>query len=138
MAEVMAAITLRLIVEMRRGRIAIFAAGRNRPCRDLWPEIDDRDEAVAIAAVPALRARPGCRTIGGERPPLPRAEPDGEARLAVVKGLDKRARDALEAVDIAPRRVPAAEIGGQLGDSGFERTDPVGIGRLGTKSSNTR
>src|SRR3954452_24737163 len=96
---------------MRRPRIpALTADGDGTGVRTRGSELDDGDEAVAIGPVPALRPwllRPAER---GERTPFVGGETDGDARLRIVEYAFDRRRDSLEAVHLAPRHAPAAEI----------------------------
>ena len=120
-AQIAGAVALGLIVEMRRRRIAALAAGGDRLRPHPVAELDDRDEAVAAGAVHLLRARVGARAERGERAPARRGEADRDARRRVVERLDDVAGEALEAVDVAPRRLPGAEVGGELVGRGGER-----------------
>ena len=91
--------------------MAAFAAGRHGLGAHLVAELDHRDEAVSAGAVPLLRARIGARAEGGQRAPLRGGEADGNARPGIVERLDDVAGEALEAVDVAPRRLPGSEVG---------------------------
>src|SRR5215831_1666545 len=108
-AQVARRVATRLIVEVRRPRIAALASRRHRLRAHAIAELDDGDEAVAGRAVHPLRAARRARTERGERAPPRRGESDGNARPAVIEGLDDVARETLEAVDVAPRRLPRAE-----------------------------
>src|SRR5687768_10392809 len=110
LAQVARRVAPGLVVEMGRAGMAALAAGRDRQSPDTRSELDDRDEAVAAGAVPALRARPGARAERSERPPPARSERNRDARPGVGEGLHDVAGQALEAVDLAPRCPPAAEI----------------------------
>jgi hypothetical protein len=78
---------------------------------DPRPEFDGGDEAVAAVAVDALGLLLGHHAERGQRTPVGRGEGDRPARLAVVVLLVDVAADALEAVDLAPGRLPGAEVG---------------------------
>src|ERR1700722_12220432 len=56
LAQIARAVSLRLIVEMRGGRIAALTACGHGLCVDFVAELNDRDEAVSAGAVPLLRA----------------------------------------------------------------------------------
>ena len=49
-----------------------------------------------------------------ERAPKRRRESDGNAGRGIAEGLDEVARQSLEAVDVAPGRLPRAEVGGKF------------------------
>ena len=95
--------------------MAALAAGGDGARADPLAELDHRDEAVAVGAVQALRARL-------RRAPNEASEPHSRTRTATGMlgaaslngGVDRR-RDALEAVDLAPRHLPAAEVALQAG-----------------------
>src|SRR5688572_4663425 len=95
---------------MRRGRVAALTAGGDSAGFHAVAELDDGDEAVAARAVPALAALEGPRPERGERAPARRGEAHGQARRCVAERVHDRRADALEAVDLAPRRAPAAEV----------------------------
>src|SRR3954470_18160500 len=120
-AQAPRAVALRLILEVLRLRIAALAAGRHRLRAHLVAELDDRDEAVAGVAVHLLRVLVAARAERSERAPARRREADRDARSLVAERLDDVAGQALEAVDLAPRRIPLAEVGGELVRRGGER-----------------
>src|ERR1035438_3464587 len=107
-------VALGLIVEMRRGDAAAFAAGGHGFGAYLVAELHHRDEAVATGAVPLLRSRIDARSERRQRSPGRRREADRNARAAIVERLHDVAGEALEAVDVAPRRCPRPEIGGEF------------------------
>ena len=82
-AQIAGGVALRLIGEMRRARVAAFAARGDRDRADARAEFDHRDEAVAAGAVLALacpdrswrRTRRGCPSC---------AEANGTAMLGAV------------------------------------------------------
>ena len=94
--------------------IAALAAGGDRLGPHLIAELDDRDEAVAARAVHLLRAWIGARAERRQRAPARRGEADRNARRRVVEWLHDVAGEALKAIDVAPRRLPRAEVGRQL------------------------
>src|SRR5262245_58487574 len=61
LAQVAARVASRLVVEVRRVRVAAFATGRDGDRPHARPELDHRDEAVAARAVHPLGARVGAR-----------------------------------------------------------------------------
>jgi len=63
LAKAAGRITLGLVVEMFRLRIAAFAAGGYRFCADRLAEFDDGDEAVSVAAIDLFRARVAARSV---------------------------------------------------------------------------
>jgi hypothetical protein len=113
-AQAAGAVALGLILEVLRLRIAVFAAGRHRLGLHLIAELDHRDEAVPGVAVHLLGVRVTARAERRQRAPSRRGETDGDARPFVVERLHDVAGESLEAVDLAPRRIPLAEVGGQL------------------------
>ena len=123
LAQVAGGVALGLVVEVRRRRIAALAAGAHRPRPHAVAELHHRHEAVAARAVHLLRARVGARAERRQRSPARRREADRDARPGVVERLDDVAGETLVAVDLAPRRLPRAEVGGQPVDRGRERLD---------------
>src|ERR1041385_3720199 len=88
--------------------MAALATGGHRDRAHGVAEIDRGDEAVAGVSVPALRARPRVGAERGERSPDAARERHREARLRVVEARLDAFVDPLEAVDLAPRRLPRA------------------------------
>src|SRR3954453_13479596 len=81
-----------------------------------WAELDDRDEAVAIVAIPALRSRLRLRTNGCERAVTPLGKRHRDARRGVAVARMDRGGDSLEAVELSPGQLPAAEVARQRHD----------------------
>src|SRR5438270_13001970 len=79
-------------------------------------ELDHRDEAVAVIAVPAFGPRLLLGAERSERAIAAFRERHRKARRAGAVGRADRRRDALDSVNLAPRQLPAAEIPGQPGD----------------------
>src|SRR3954453_13140977 len=77
------AVTLRLILEVLRLRVAALAAGRHRPGLPLVAELDHGDEAVAGVAVHLLGIRIAARAERRQRAPARRGEADRNARPLV-------------------------------------------------------
>src|ERR1043166_6423498 len=96
---------------MRRRRVAALAAGRHRPGPHAVAELHHGHEAVSGRAIELPGAPPGTRRERGERAPPRRGEPDGEAGRRIAERLDEIAGEALEPVEVAPRRLPGAEAG---------------------------
>src|SRR5665647_3587973 len=96
----------RLVVEVRRLRIATFTAGGNRLRAHAVAELDDGDEAVATGTIHLLRTLVGARAERRERSPSRGREPDRDARPRVAEGLDDVAGEPLESIDVAPWRLP--------------------------------
>src|ERR1035437_8984732 len=111
LAQLAGAIAFGLIVEVRGRRMAALAAGRHGPGAHAFAELHHGDEAVAAGAVPLLGPRVGARSERGQRSPLRRGEADGNTRSRVVERLHDVAGEALESIDIAPRRLPTPDIG---------------------------
>src|SRR3546814_11417262 len=87
-----------------------FAAGGDRTGAHFRAELDHRDKAVAAAAVIAFGAGPAVRAERGQRTPARGDERHRDARPGVVERLHDGAIDALEAIDLAPRPAPTAEL----------------------------
>src|SRR5450759_2544383 len=111
LAQISRAVPPGLIVEVRGRRIAALPASRHGPGPHAFAELHHGDEAVAAGAVPLLGPRVGARSERGQRSPLRRGEADGNARSRVVERLHDVAGEALESIDIAPRRLPTSEVG---------------------------
>src|SRR5580658_9790828 len=77
-------------------------------------EFDHRNETVATGSIPFLRSRICAGSKRGERAVLRGGELNWDAGTRVVKGLDDIAGQALESIDVAPRRLPTAEVGCQF------------------------
>src|SRR5262245_29663153 len=127
--EVAAGVALGLVLEVWRVGIPAVASLSYRPGAQLRPELHGRHEGVAAGGVEALRSRPATPGVRGERAPSTGGERHRGARLGVVERLDDRAVIALEAVDLAPRHLPAAEVLGQLSHRRVERSESLLIGR---------
>src|ERR1035437_9876423 len=106
LAQFSRAVPLGLIVEVRGCRIAALSACRHGPGAHAAAELHHGDEAVAARAIPLLRPRVGARRERGQRSPLRGGEANGNARSRIVERLDDVAGEALEAIDVAPRRLP--------------------------------
>src|ERR1035437_10135468 len=111
LSQVARSVPLGLIVEVRGRRIAALSAGRHGPGPHAVAELHHGDEAVAAGAVPLLGPRVGARSERGQRSPLRGGEADGNTRSRVVERLHDVAGEALESIDIAPRRLPTPDIG---------------------------
>src|SRR5689334_9236955 len=109
-AEIAGAVAHGLTVEVRRRWIAVLAAGGDRFRADAIAEFHDGHEAVPAGAVHFLRAAVGARAERGQGSPARRREGDRYARRGVVERLHDVTGEALEPVDVAPGRVPPAEI----------------------------
>src|ERR1035437_6792867 len=105
------AIPLRLIVKVRRPSVPALPAGRYRLGPHAVAELHHRHEAVAAGAIPLLRPRVRARSERRQRSKLRRGEADGNAGPRIVERLHDVAGEALESIDLAPRRLPASEIG---------------------------
>src|SRR5690606_6794952 len=84
LAQVARAVALGLVVEVRRSRIAAFAAGGDRARGHLVAELHRGDEAVAAGAVVALRAGPAMRAERRQRAPARGGERHRDARFRIV------------------------------------------------------
>src|SRR5688572_28369994 len=129
-AEVPGAVPDGLIIEMLRRRMPAFSARRHgdRP-HTIASEFDDRDETVSTRAVHSLRAGIPSRAIRGERTPAGRRERYRNARCCVVECLHDVGGETLEAVDLAPWRLPRAEVRGQAIGCRRKRLEPLLRGR---------
>nr|GEU28199.1 hypothetical protein [Tanacetum cinerariifolium] len=99
---------------MRRRRVAALAAHQDAARLDAGAELHHRHEAVAAFAVEAFGRLFRRHAIGGQRAPVGRRIRHRQAGLAVIERLHQVARQALETVDLAPRRLPGAEVGRQF------------------------
>src|SRR5262249_36827092 len=114
LTQISGRITIGFVVKMRRLRIAALAAGSNRFGLNSFPKFDDRNEAVSTRAIHPLRTAITIRAKRRDGAPNAGCETDRCARPAVCERMDNVIRDALEAVDLAPRRFPASKICGQF------------------------
>src|ERR1051325_5709555 len=113
---------------MGAARMAAFAAGGDRPGAQPRAELDHRNEAVAVGSVPAPGARISVGAERGERTPARGGEGDRDARTRVGEGLHDRSVVALEPVDLAPGRPPAAPFALEPIESADERVELVAAG----------
>src|SRR5690348_476708 len=113
-AQVSFAVSHRLIVEMRGCRVAALASGRYRPRMNFGAKFDHRHETVSTGSIPLFRPRIRSRSERCQRAPERRGESHGNARPGVAERLDNVPRQALEAIDVTPRRFPRAEIRSQF------------------------
>src|SRR5262245_17682908 len=91
--------------------MAALAARGHRARADPRAELDHRDEAVAVVAIPAPRPGLGFGPNGCERTKRSLSEGHGDARRRIaVLGVGDRRRNPLKAVDLAPWHLPAAEV----------------------------
>src|SRR5688500_2916769 len=98
---------------MRRGGIAALAAFPDDPGTHSRPELEDGDEGVSVISIelPAAILRSG--PVRGERAPAPIGERDRNAGRGIAERRAAARRNALEAIDLAPRDLPAAVIAPQ-------------------------
>ena len=107
-------------------KVAAANAGRYAIVKvntDALPELDHRDEAVSVIAIPALRARLLLGSKRGERAVAALGEGDRKAWRVVAIGRTDCRRDALDPVDLAPRLLPTAKVTSEAGDRGLERVE---------------
>src|SRR5688572_30562171 len=109
-AQVAGRIAVGLVVEVLRPGNAVQPAGGHRLRLYSIAELDDGHEAVAARAVPLLGAGIRARAERGQRSPPRRWKHHRRARLRIFELLHDRAVVALEAIDVAPRRLPLAEV----------------------------
>src|SRR5256885_13984770 len=114
-----------------------LAAGRPRARADPLAELDHRDEAVAVIAVPTLRARLLLGTERGERAIAAFGKWHRQAGRTIAVGRIDCRRDALDPVDLAPGHLPASEIGVQASDCGLERAKLL-VGRRVARQAHHR
>ncbi len=100
---------------MRRSRIAALAAHQDAARLQAWAEFHHGHKAVAALAIDTLGGLFRRHAVCRERTPVGRSVRHWQAGLAVVKWLYQIAGQTLEAVDLAPRRLPGAEVGAELG-----------------------
>jgi hypothetical protein len=109
-------VALRLVVEVRRRGVAALSASEQAHGAYTRAELDHGDEAVAAGAEDALGRLLGARAEGGERAPVSGGHGHRQAGPLVVEARVDGAVKPLEAVDLSPRCVPAAEVGGDALD----------------------
>src|SRR6266446_5893601 len=102
LSEVARAVAFRLVIEMRRRRIAAFSAGGHGSGAYGCAKLDDGDEAVAARAVNLFRALVRTRGERRQRAPDRRSEADGNTWSSVVEWMDDVVGEALEAIDVSP------------------------------------
>src|SRR3954470_13055579 len=105
---------------MGRLGIAAFAAGRDGVGTHARPELDYRDKAVAVGAVEALGRFRRVHFERGQRSVFSLTERHRNARRVVAEPGRDRRRNALEAIDLAPRHLPASEVALKLAESAVE------------------
>src|SRR2546428_168190 len=113
LAQVACAVSQALVVEVLRPGVAALATRRHRKGPHAVAELDDSDEAVAARPVVPLGPLVTARPEGGERAPPRRCEAHRDARPSVGEGLHDVTGEALEAIDLPPRRAPSAEVARQ-------------------------
>src|SRR6187549_1739106 len=112
-SEITGAVSRRLVVEMWRRGVAALAARGYGLGADAVAELDDGDEAVPARSIDLLRSPVRPRAERRERAPSRRRERDGDAGPRVREGVLDVVGEALEAIDVPPRRLPGAEAGGE-------------------------
>src|ERR1051325_1252907 len=114
LSQITRAVAFRLVIEVRRRRVAALPTGGHGSGPHRLAELDDGDEAVAAGAVNPLRARVRAGAERGQRAPRGGGEAYGNARPGVGEGVNDVVGQALEAVDLAPGRLPGSEVGREL------------------------
>ena len=132
-AKVAGGIAQSLVTEVRRPYKTAFAACGDGSGAHFLAEFDDGDEAVAVRSVPLLciTVRPG--SVRGQRTPNGGREADREAGSFVVKRMNDLAGEALETIDLAPRGLPLAELGGKCIGGSRERLEQKSRGGSGSE-----
>src|SRR5258708_38809573 len=99
---------------------------------DALAELDDGDKAIAGSAVPFLSAKLRRRTERSERAVDAAGEGHRNTGCAIAERMVDRARNALEAIDLAPRHRPPTKFPRQPRHGIFERLELlVGAGVSG-------
>src|ERR1043165_1362834 len=112
--QVPGGVPLGLIREVFRLRISRLSARGNRSrTHRVRSELDDGDEAVSAYPIALLRIRWPASRERRERADRASGEHHWNARSGVVESLVDIVIDALEAIDVAPGRLPGAEVVGQ-------------------------
>src|SRR3982750_4492113 len=119
---------------MRRGGIAAFAARAHSFGADSRPKLDDGDEAIAVTSEDVLRHFRAAPLERCERPVFGGGERHRDAWAIIAELRRDRRGDALEAVDLAPRYLPAAEVAPQLRHRVVERSEFLRWGRVARDS----
>ena len=94
--------------------MSALAARRHCPGSNFISEFDYCHKTVAAGAVPLFDSGIGPRAEGSKRAPKGRRKAHRDARSSVAERLNDVPRQALEAIDVAPRRLPGAEIRGKF------------------------
>src|SRR6476620_4218651 len=129
LSEIPGAVAHGLVVEVRRRRIAALATRGDCSRAHAFTELDDGDEAVAAGAVPFLRSGIWAGSERCQRSPSRRGERNRNAWSCVVELRKDVVGDALESIDLSPRRLPATEILLEPRSRGGERLKALRICR---------
>src|SRR5438270_2093250 len=106
---------------MWRFRMPALAAGRDRMGANAFAEFDDRNEAVAVIAEDVPCDLGDAHLDRCERAVSSWSEGHRNARRIIAEMRGNRGRDALDAVDLAPRHLPPPEVARELADCREER-----------------
>src|SRR2546423_3116946 len=87
LSEIARTVAFRLVIEMRRRRIAAFSAGGYGSGAHGLSKLNDGDEAVAARAVNLFLALVRTRGKRRQRAPYCRSEADGDAWTSVVEWI---------------------------------------------------
>ena len=88
-----------------------LSAGRHRFGPHPFPELDYRDKAIAARPVPFLRPRIRPRSERCQASPISAdVKPTAMLGSLSLNGCTMIARQTLKSIDLAPRRLPAAEV----------------------------
>src|ERR671923_1095161 len=94
--------------------MAALAACRDGPRANPRPKLDHRHKTVPQRPIPLLRLMMRARSERRQRAPERCSESHRNARGRIAEALDDIPRQALEAIDVTPRRFPGAEIRSQF------------------------
>ena len=114
---------------MFRGRVVTLPTDEHGLRPHAVTELDDGCEAVPVHAVELFRACLPPSPEIGQRAPVAVAHADCRARLFVIKLEVDVAAEALEAVDLAPRHLPGAEVLFEFGN-GDKLIFDIGTGSM--------
>lgn len=109
-SQVAGAVAFGFVVEVRRRWMTTFTARGYRACADSVAEFHDRNEAIAVGAIPFFCSGVSVGTERRERAPQRGCEPYGYAGLGIVERLHYVSRQALESIDVAPWSSPASKV----------------------------
>ena len=117
LAQIAGRVALRLVVEMGRGGSPLSPPAVTARARTRLPNSTTATKLLPLVPYHFFVPGFGRRAERGQRAPARGREGDGDARRGIAERMIDRGRDALEAIDFAPRHLPPAEVAAQARDS---------------------